>query len=224
MGKRLQHNIPDDPVDKAMDIANNSILNTADEFLKTYDIDSNGISINTLKDVLDNNNVDLEQEEYAANNTIRLFSMIQKLTKAQEAVRLAELERTKAYEEYNSTNKQLIDIENDKLHNLEDILSTLNKIVSSKSIETALNKLITNQVAAYTQIVKLITTIDTLVKVMQISIKSEKLNYALEEESRKLQNSLKEYAMPHLSVNVPINTPVQHNINGDVYSERDINL
>lgn len=224
-----QHNLPEYVFDDAREAANNCIIDAADNFLKTYNIDSNDtIGINAINKVIgDSTDTDITINELdnGVSQTIKLFKVIQKLTKAQEAVRAAEQDRIKAYEEYNITNKRLIEIENTKLRSLEDIMNLLNSIIDNRTIESSLLKLIENQIVIYNTVYRILNMMDTMIRVLQMNNTSSKASHLLEDEAHKLQDNLKEIALPHVNINVPVNNaPTQQQVHGNIYTNRDFNI
>ena len=223
-----QHNLPEHIFDNARNEADTRILDAADDFLKNFNIDNkNTIGINAIKDVLstDSLTTTIVDNDYGAAQSLQLFQVIHNLTKAQEAVRAAEQERINAYQEYNTTNKKLIEIENTKLHHLDDIMSLLKTIVRNKTIESSLTMLMENQKFIYTQVYRVLTLVDTIIRILQINNSSEKSSKLIEESCSVIREGLKDYSIPHVNINVPVNNiPSQQNINGNVHTERDFNI
>lgn len=224
-----QHNIPEHIFDNARNEADTRILDAADDFLKNFNIDNkNTIGINAIKDVLSTDSLTtttIVDNDYGAAQSLQLFQVIHNLTKAQEAVRAAEQERINAYQEYNTTNKKLIEIENTKLRHLDDIMSLLKTIVRNKTIESSLTMLIENQKFIYTQVYRVLTLVDTIIRILQINNSSEKSSKLIEESCSVIREGLKDYGIPHVNINVPVNNiPSQQNINGNVHTERDFNI
>ena len=224
-----QHNLPEHIFDNARNEADTRILDAADDFLKNFNIDNrNTIGINAIKDVLSTDSLTtttIGDNDYGAAQSLQLFQVIHNLTKAQEAVRAAEQERINAYQEYNTTNKKLIEIENTKLHHLDDIMSLLKTIVRNKTIESSLTMIIENQKFIYTQVYRVLTLVDTIIRILQINNSSEKSSKLIEESCSVIREGLKDYGIPHVNINVPVNNiPSQQNINGNVHTERDFNI
>ena len=224
-----QHNLPEHIFDNARNEADTRILDAADDFLKNFNIDNrNTIGINAIKDVLSTDSLTtttIGDNDYEAAQSLQLFQVIHNLTKAQEAVRAAEQERINAYQEYNTTNKKLIEIENTKLHHLDDIMSLLKTIVRNKTIESSLTMIIENQKFIYTQVYRVLTLVDTIIRILQINNSSEKSSKLIEESCSVIREGLKDYGIPHVNINVPVNNiPSQQNINGNVHTERDFNI
>lgn len=224
-----QHNLPEHIFDNARNEADTRILDAADDFLKNFNIDNrNTIGINAIKDVLSTDSLTtttIGDNDYGAAQSLQLFQVIHNLTKAQEAVRAAEQERINAYQEYNTTNKKLIEIENTKLHHLDDIMSLLKTTVRNKTIESSLTMLIENQKFIYTQVYRVLTLVDTVIRILQINNSSEKSSKLIEESCSVIREGLKDYGIPHVNINVPVNNiPSQQNINGNVHTERDFNI
>lgn len=224
--KHPRHINPDCLFENSKNNADNEILEAADEFLKLYNIDSsNTIGVQSIKDICEKEYMD-KDSDVNVNQTIQLYQVIQKLTRAQEAAKSIELERLKVLEEYSTNTKKLLEVDTSKLERLTTIENILSSLVNDSTIRVALNKLAENQQAISNQLFRIITLLDTILHIIQLSsynnIKAAQL---LEESNKQMDIALKNQGLPHINVHVPIaHNPVQQSIHGNIHTERDFNV